>query len=237
MKIFTTINPYGNYEAQSEATQSWASKFDLYSVNLKEEIEIAKDLYPHVKFIETSDVLECNQKKLIKLNAILDAATNQDSEYVAIVNSDIILSDKVKNVFIKKYLDDNCIILSTRWEIDDQKNEKYPFNNGYDLFIFHRKFINLFKNQNYVIGMPWWDFYIPTIAIKSGIKIYHIKNQVIFHRTHETNYDLDSWIKFGEFFYQDIMLNLMQKPLEMSVYDFCQTTKKFIERNHRNIRL
>jgi hypothetical protein len=194
MKVFTTINPYGNHDVQVEATKSWANKFKIYSVNLKEEIEIAKDLYPHVTFLETTDIYEHGKKKLIRLNSILDAALNQNCEYLAIVNSDIILSEKTKKIFDKKYLD-NSIMIATRWELDNQKSEKYPFNNGYDLFIFHRSYINLFKNKNYVIGMPWWDFYIPTIALKSGMKIYHIKNPVIFHKTHETNYDMDSWRK------------------------------------------
>jgi len=235
LSIFTTINPYGNHEIQIEATKSWSNKYEVYSVNLKEEIEIAKEKYPHVKFIETDDFYDHSGKKLIRLNSILKATLGQDCQYVGIVNSDIILSDRIQKVFDEKYLD-NGIIIATRWELEVGK-DKYPFGRGYDLFIFKKRFINLFMNENYVLGMPWWDFYIPTIAIKSGMELYHIKTPVIFHKTHETNYDHDTWIKFGEFFYKDIMLSLMKKKIDSSIYDFCTATKKFIEKNHKEIKI
>ena len=55
MKVFTTINPYGNLEAQNEALLSWSKHYEVYSINLKEEIELAKDKYPYLKFLETDD--------------------------------------------------------------------------------------------------------------------------------------------------------------------------------------
>ena len=33
MKVFTTINPNDNFDAQNEALLSWSEKFDVYSVN------------------------------------------------------------------------------------------------------------------------------------------------------------------------------------------------------------
>jgi hypothetical protein len=39
MKVFTTINPNDNFEAQSKAVSSWSNKYQVYSVNTKEEIE------------------------------------------------------------------------------------------------------------------------------------------------------------------------------------------------------
>ena len=55
MNIFTTINPNGNFEAQNEAMSSWASKFTIYSVNTKNDIDKVKDLYPYINFIETTN--------------------------------------------------------------------------------------------------------------------------------------------------------------------------------------
>lgn len=45
MKVFTTINPYGNFDAQKEAILSWTKFYEVYSVNSEEEINLAKDLY------------------------------------------------------------------------------------------------------------------------------------------------------------------------------------------------
>ena len=45
MKIYTTINPYGNFNRQDESIKTWSKYYQVYSVNLKEEIEKIKDLY------------------------------------------------------------------------------------------------------------------------------------------------------------------------------------------------
>lgn len=233
MKIFTTINPNGNFDVQLEAMNSW-SKYEFYSVNTKEEIEKISSIYTNVKFIETDITYQYNNKKLIKLNSILSAiesiCKNCD---VAIVNSDIILNDKIKeSIFNKK---NDGLTIATRYELDG--DDIYPFTNGYDIFIFNTKYLDLFKNDNYVIGMPWWDFWIPLVAIKAGLKVYHIKNKVIFHRTHPTNYDGNIWITFGEHLYKDIMIGLMKNPMSVSVYDFCIGVKAFIEKKQINIKL
>ena len=99
MKIFTTINPYGNFEAQNEALLSWSKYYDVYSVNPINEIEIVKDKFPYVKFIETDDIFIYGEKKLIKLNSILNSMKMIDSKKFAIINSDIILKRDIPTKF------------------------------------------------------------------------------------------------------------------------------------------
>jgi hypothetical protein len=75
------------------------------------------------------------------------------------------------------------------------------------------------------------------ISIKAGVKVYHIKNHLISHRTHTTNYDKDIWIQFGQYLYQDIMINLLQNPVKETVYTFCTGVKNFIESKQINIKV
>ena len=236
--IFTTINPNGYFEVQNNALLSWSSKFDVYSVNTSSEIEKIKDLYPYIKFIETDDTYDYNGKIMIKLNGVLNAIKKVSPRYFCIINSDIILDKKVgKSLFNDKYLYDG-VILATRYEIDKDK-PFYAFVSGYDMFIFDIKYIDILFNNNYVIGLPWWDFWVPLISYKALLKIYHIKNQVIYHKTHETNYEHDSWVKFGGHLYKDIVIDLMKlngNP-DVSVEEFCSITKKFIESKHINIKI
>ena len=248
MVVFTTINPNGNFEAQNEAMSSWALKFTIYSVNTKSDIDKVKDLYPYVNFIETEDTYIYKGKELIKLNALLEAIKNSDKEYACIVNSDIILNTNidVSSLLKDKYLDKGLIV-STRFELDEDK-DPYPFTAGYDIFIFNKKNVNLFLNKKYVIGMPWWDYWMPIISNKNQFNIYHISNRYIYHRTHQTNYDVDIWEEFGQDLYKDIVTKkgrwsttdgkvISDIKNYADIYSFCTSIKKFIEKEQININL
>ena len=238
MKVFTTINPNDNFEAQSKAVSSWSNKYQVYSVNTKEEIEKINSLYPNVTFVETKDTFNYKTKKLIKLNSILSAIDiTCKSETVAIVNSDILLNQNLQININQRYLV-NGLFIGTRYELDGDK--KYPFIYGYDVFIFNSKYTNIFKNDKYVIGMPWWDYWVPLACIKSGINLYHIKDELIYHKTHETNYDMNIWLEFGKNLYQDIVVDTFNK--KMSLEDFIignegeqMDIKKFIEYKQINV--
>jgi hypothetical protein len=235
ISVFTTINIHGNFEPQNEAMVSWSKYYKVYSVNPVDEIEIGKEKFPFINFIESDNIFNYNNKKLIKLNGILDSIKLTNCEYCCIVNSDIILKKKIE----KKHLKSDLLI-STRWELDDINHttqKTYPFDAGYDIFLFEKSLIDIFYNKNYVIGMPWWDYWIPLIAIKLGLKVDHVKNPIIFHRTHPTNYDYDSWVKFGGYLYDDIILKLMKRKIEIDVSKFCAIVKNFIEKKQNNIKI
>ena len=189
-----------------------------------------------------------NNKKLVKLNAILEAIKNSDKEYACIVNSDIILNTNidVSSLLKDKYLDKGLIV-STRFELDEDK-DPYPFTAGYDIFIFNKKNVNLFLNKKYVIGMPWWDYWMPIISNKNQLNIYHISNKLIYHRTHQTNYDVDIWEEFGQDLYKDIVTKkgrwstadgkvVSDIKNYADIYSFCTSIKKFIEKEQININL
>ena len=57
------------------------SKFSIYSINTKDEIERIKDLYKYVNFIETDDIYDNDGKSMIKLNAILNAIKKIVTKY------------------------------------------------------------------------------------------------------------------------------------------------------------
>jgi hypothetical protein len=235
MKVFTTINPNGNFDSQNEAISSWSKRYKVYSVNTKDEIEKIKDIYPNVTFVDTNDTFDYNERKLIKLNSILSAIEElSNNEAVAIVNSDIILNENIELNINKRYLI-NGIFIGTRYELDGDK--KYPFIYGYDVFIFNSKYTNIFKNDKYVIGMPWWDYWIPIIGLKRGLNIYHIKDEFIYHRTHDTNYDMNIWRSFGENLYNDLSIksNISFDSFLMGKEGEQMDIKKFIESKQINI--
>jgi len=237
MKIYTTINPYSNFDRQSESIKTWSNHYQVYSINLKEEIEKIENLYPDVIFIETDNTFDYNGKRLIKMNAILENIDKSD--IAAIVNSDISLNKSmiidIDDIYLK-----NSLVVGTRYELDNGRI--YPFIYGYDIFIFDPKNISIILNDNYVIGMPWWDYWLPISFIKNGMNVYHIKDQIIYHVTHETNYDMDIWLQFGKKFYNDVVNNILKCSYEISINEFLMgdfgeqmDIKKYIESKQINV--
>lgn len=239
MKVFTTINPNDGSDTQLNAISSWTKKYKVYSVNRKDEIEKIKDVYKDVIFIETDDTYLYKNKKLIKLNSILDAIEKTTDGISAIINSDIILNDEVELNIKSRYLI-NGIFIGTRYELDNGR--KYPFIYGYDIFIFNSKYSNIFKNDNYVIGMPWWDYWFPICALKNRLNIYHIKDEIIYHKTHKTNYEHKIWLEFGKHLYNDIIVDTLDSDIILPLSKFYKgeenepiEVKKFIESKQINI--
>ena len=243
MNVFTTINPNGDIESQIYSTDTWASKFKVYSVNTKEEILKIKDKFKNVEFIETDKIIDVNGKKLIKLNAILDAIVMKKSKYSCITNSDIILNKSInpKRLFSKKHLDDG-IIVSKRYELGGENI--YQFEDGYDLFVFDIKNIKIFYNEGFALGMPWWDYWVPMMADRFLLKLYFTKNEVIYHKTHETNYSYDNWELFGNRFLAELIsmgLKISTKDGEKHFFEnngqLCQVCKNFIESKKISIKI
>lgn len=237
MKVFTTINPNGNTLTQLNALSTWSDKYEVFSINRKSEIEKIKNIYENIKFIEVEDDYENEGKKLIKLNSILDSISNYDG-VVAIINSDIVLDTEKEINIDNRYLT-NGIFIGTRYEIDG--NKKYPFIYGYDLFIFDSYYVNVFKNEKYVIGMPWWDYWMPITAIKHRLNVYHIKDEIIYHKTHKTNYNHETWLEFGKYLYQDVIKDTLYSDSSLKLEEFYKgeqngplLVKKFIESKQIN---
>lgn len=237
MKIFTTLNPNNN-QNQIDAINSW-SNYQVYSINTKEEIKTLKKIYPQIQFIPTTKVTNIKGKKLVKLNSILDEIEKIDSPSI-IINSDIIIKDgfelKIENKLLK-----NSIILGCRYEVDKSKVYKFPF--GYDFVIINPKHANLLKNEKYTIGLPWWDYWVPVAAMKNGLNVYEIKDEFLYHKTHQTNYQMEIWENLAKEFYNEVIVEMTNSGEDLTINDFLSygkekmDIKRFIESKSINISL
>ena len=235
MKVYTTINPNGNYDEQKFAMDSWTKKYPVYSINTPDEIEKIRPLYPEIIFLENNNIVTYGKKKLTSWNAVMDAISDSGG-ISAFTNSDIILKDGLKfeidEVFFK-----NSIFIATRWEL--KRRKKYPFPHGYDLVIMSPEKAKLFKNENWAIGLPWWDYWLPLSAFINGLNVYHISEEIIYHKWHETNYDKKIWQDLSKKFYEEILVKELEIEDLVSFEEYSKGVglgtkhkiKNFIEEN------
>lgn len=237
MRIFTTLNPNGNFKSQFEATTSWLKNNEVISVNTKEEIEKIQHLYTDVIFVETDNTYNYKNKKLIKLNGILDAMYEHGGEYSIFMNSDIILNNNYDIKINERYLN-NGIYICTRYEIDGENI--YKFKYGFDFFCIHKNYLNLFKNENFAIGLPWWDYWLPVCAYMYNLNLYHIDYELNHHKTHQLNYDMEKWNDLAKDLYKDLIKKINSEYFTfnkfMSESDGVMTMKRFIDEKLINIK-
>lgn len=215
----TSINPFDRLVEQHNATITWMGT--IISINTRKEIEILKNdfLFDHVVFVESDKVKE---GKYIKLDSFLELCDHISAGRYVIINSDIEIR---YNNALRNLIDSRLVGIGVRdnilWEGPVEKEEEFPF--GYDAFIFSKEHLKSFRDTEYALGIPWWDFYVPLSFIRNNIPIYKVRG--FKHVKHEERYNYDLWLRYG--FYST---HLPEFPFKgMDIPSVCTKTKNFIE--------
>lgn len=247
--LATSLFPAGGSN-QLLAYNSWLKLgFKVISFNCRAEIELLQKEYPAVTFIELSRTAqEKAGKPLIYLADILNSLQKRSYRYLGYVNSDVALLDKNQNdgcliESLKQQLDQGRLLYANRLDVDsfdDLQGAEYA--KGYDLFFFNRSVLTKLPVSDYIIGLPWWDYYLLTAAVINGVTIAKIDNPLLVHKKHEFFYKAEVWYEFADKMVAyladnrgahdlDIMLSnnrIEQKIYEKYLYDFSGRIVDFI---------
>jgi hypothetical protein len=189
--------------AQKAAVSSWRRLgFDVVSVNNAEEIEQIRPHFPTVRFHEvnrTADDL-CG-RPLVPITEIVAALTESQHNIVGIMNSDIELN--TTNAFVDRiriHVPGNLII-GNRVDVDCAGSTNgQVYTGGYDLFFFEKGEAEKFSSSEMVMGMPWWDFWMPLAAHLSGLRLTKLTQAGALHYTHPVGYSFELFMKLAERF-------------------------------------
>lgn len=194
MIICTSISPYHkNKEAQADCIGSWHQFGKVYSFNTKSEIELLKDSYEEVEFVEIHrTVKELFGKPLVPINCFIDYAIERKEDLV-LINSDIFIS------YLPVFKTDGVSML-TRNDYTDGIDHSTAFVHGYDLFHIPFEFLKIYPPMLYGLGSTFWDISIPYRALKNNVPLYWSQDKFIFHKTHENQYAYSDWLRTGEYF-------------------------------------
>lgn len=231
--LATSIAPR-NLEKQQAAIQSWKSiGFTVASFNNKEEMNQLSLIYENISLIKIErDARAEVGRPLVYIEDILRHLQRYGPRICGIINSDIRLESDDKLIEFLVAQAQDSLVFSSRLDVDslDDKNGEI-YSLGFDFFVFDKKFINIIPSSKFCLGMPWWDFFLPFIAMKSGLPLKCIINPFAYHLKHHTNYNLSLWnyygVHFAEFFnpalahqYQELLENdsiqLQHKLLQLA---------------------
>lgn len=203
MIIITSISKnHSNASQQQVAINSWEKYGKVYSMNCKEEIELLKDDYRNIHFLETNKTIEYfTGRPHVSINSMIDIARNQGNDLL-LINSDVELTG------LPELRSDGITIFSRYdWEQLHTKANAKMFPHGFDVFYIPRRFLTIFPPSVYGLGVSHFDHWLPYHAILKGIPLYSPIKPYAYHLTHPTQYDTEQWLRYGEYFKLDFNLD------------------------------
>lgn len=199
--VATSLMP-GNTDIQKEAVNSWKRMgFEVISLNAADELEVIRPLFPEVKFVQVQrDARQKYGKPFIYLDDVLSCLMNCGSEICGIVNSDIHLRHDGLGRFIRQEAGES-IIYGCRIDVDALDSSEGTVNiGGYDYFFFDRNIARCYPENDFCIGLPWWDYWAILYPLALGKQAKKITSPVAFHLRHATQWDGKSWLSLGQIF-------------------------------------
>jgi hypothetical protein len=216
--IATSIAPV-EIEKQQAAIKTWIDLgFSVVSLNIQKEVDKLQPLFKDVHFYTVNrDASDKYCKPFVYVNDVLDYLRYQGSRIGGIVNSDIHLrAEKNLVPYIIEH-SQNSVLFASRIDIDTAESktgELYCY--GFDAFFFDQKLIENYPICNYFcLGIPWWDYWIPTIALNKSLNPKCITNTFVYHIKHKINYSIKNWREVGVIFsqYYDDQLHIKLQHL------------------------
>lgn len=200
--IATSIAPKG-LERQKRAIQSWIYLgIEVISLNIQKEIDLLEDEFPGVRFVQAKrNGSKIAGKPYVYIDDMLAALANTGSQIVGIVNSDIIL--RANQAVIDKLCREaaGSFLYGSRIDIAHAETTVGElYYRGVDFFFFDRSLVQKKPAADYMLGMPWWDWWLPISALRAGMPAKRIDSPLGYHVRHELNYNNEHMTRFANVF-------------------------------------
>jgi hypothetical protein len=196
--VITSVMPR-RIEAQRAALQSWrAAGLSVVSVNSREEAAALLEHFPDLKFRVIEQPVEDRGRPFVPIRALIQTAKESSEDICGILNSDIEFHgdgsffDRVRREV------NSSLVFGNRIDVNTARTEGKAFRNGYDFFFWDRANSNLFEDSPMVLGMPWWDMWMPLHAYAQGLRIKRFVTSAMIHVTHPIGWDIVNYVKFAK---------------------------------------
>jgi hypothetical protein len=147
------------------------------------EIQDLAHRYPWVHFYIAENIGTAKfGRPVVSIGEFYKYTVMPPGQDFVIINSDIMLTDKIQ-------FKEDGIGVGSRYDYDTEEDEAEMKVQGFDYFYIPYKYVSILKDMDaYYMGICWWDYVLPLRAINAGIKLYHLKKKIAFHKSHEINY-------------------------------------------------
>jgi glycosyltransferase involved in cell wall biosynthesis/ADP-heptose:LPS heptosyltransferase/tetratricopeptide (TPR) repeat protein len=211
--IATSIAPK-EIDKQVKAINSWHKLgFEVISVNNPDEIEILREHFPLVNFVEAKrNAKELLGKPYIYIDDILEQLKTAGCNICGIVNSDIFLVANENTLSVIRKEAENSFVYGSRVEVDSLDNLNGElYDRGFDFFFFDKSLIELFPKSDFCIGATWWDYWLPLVSILTQCRTRMFVTPFAAHVRHRYKWDEKQWHLLAEKIYNYITEKIREK--------------------------
>lgn len=233
--IATTIGVTKNIELQRNAIDSWIQcGFKVIAINTQDEINIIRPHFPAIDFVTaTRDARAQFGKSYIYLDDILAYFAARKGKICGIVNSDIYFAKGDLPAFMYQQAL-NSLVFGSRVDVSSLDNiSNGKFYNGFDYFFFDQDIIKLYPPSNFCLGLPWWDYWMPLIAILSKLPVKRVISPICYHIIHPSNYSIAVYNELA--IHMAKQLHLTTQPGAVYIGNLQHTILEHIEKLSNNI--
>lgn len=180
--LFTSIPP-DRYSAP--CVDSWrAAGFQVVSVNHRDEAKAVRAMG-----VETVEFSGIGRKPPI--SAIMEAIAARNPTAAGIVNADCRMLSPATAAAIAAHTN-GSMVMCRRINIDQDGwvAERSPL--GFDAFFFDPILTCLLAREPFLMGTPWWDYWLPVRAHQMSMRLLH-GTPILTHLVHGERWSNESW--------------------------------------------
>jgi hypothetical protein len=197
--VVTSVMPR-RIEAQRSALQSWrAAGLSVVSVNSRSEAAALREHFPDLTFRVIERPVEERGRPFVPIQALIQTVKELSEDICGIINSDVQFRGDARFFDMLCREVDGSLVFGNRIDImDTGSTNGKAFRNGYDFFFWDRANSSLFEDTPMVLGMPWWDFWLPLHAYAQGLATKRFVTSAMIHVAHPIGWDILNYVKFGQ---------------------------------------
>ncbi|TAL03998.1 MAG: hypothetical protein EPO08_02685 [Rhodospirillaceae bacterium] len=211
--LATSLVPGGDRALQTAAVESWRTAgFTVLSVNAASEIPALTCDYPGVTLVAAPATGERLAGKPVPyihdlLKSLRRACAGHGAPLadctVGVINADIHLRFSADDIGICAAGARDSVLLGPRVDVPSMAalgaytptgTETYSV--GYDYFLMSGNVLEDFSDSPFCLGMPFWDYWLPLIALLKGRQLKALLAPVALHVAHETRWDNSIYVFF-----------------------------------------
>ena len=204
--LATSLAPGRDLARQRAAVASWRDAgFAVVSVNAAAEVPALTRDHPDVKVIAAAATGEKVAGKPVPYirdlmqalrGACADSGVSPNACTVGIINDDIHLRLTPAQSRDLERSAQGSVILGARVDVADADaiarfapsgQETYAV--GYDYFLMSGDVLDDFADGPFCLGMPFWDYWLPLMALLKGRPLKALVSPVALHVAHDTRWD------------------------------------------------